>query len=522
MRMTSRSNRCVVFARCAGRNWPSWLLLCLILLAAFVLRTSRLDNALLSVDESFTWQMSEHSLDEIIRRTAADTHPPLHYVLLKAWKTIFGPSVYASRMFSAILGVLAVMMVYIVCQQIGTDDVAESGIRNRFHWGAIFAALLMTCHMLQLNHGRLIRMYSLGVFLALLTSSLLWKALHDEKTCKRWWLGYGVATAAFCYTHPFAFLSVFAQTLFVSGYLGYEYWASSRRSSSHRVTGFVCSGAIALALFSPWIPVLYSQSRTVLRDFWIPDVTTKSIVRTVSRLLSGVNDMPTLGHYFVFHFFLLLVFYTIWKSTRAGYFSLLQATIPVLISILVSMTGGRSIFLERCLLFAQASLFVWLGITLFAIKKRHIRLVCAAAILAGTVHGSYSYVSHIPNEPHAMVKAAQFLKKEYRPADTVLASDVITLYQLRSYLVQEGLSSVDMLCAIDPFAEYHSHMLLRTAMAGHRFIDVDGMLPEDVSRVWATSTSLEWLERRGWTRKSEYLFESRGTHYRLILYVRAD
>ncbi len=51
-------------------------------------------------DESFSYGMVQHDFTEIIRRTAYDVHPPLYYVLLKAWTLLFGDTQTAIRLFS--------------------------------------------------------------------------------------------------------------------------------------------------------------------------------------------------------------------------------------------------------------------------------------------------------------------------------------------------------------------------------------------------------------------------------------
>ena len=42
------------------------------------------------LDEVFTWETVEGSWGEVLARTAQDVHPPLYYLILKLFCTIFG------------------------------------------------------------------------------------------------------------------------------------------------------------------------------------------------------------------------------------------------------------------------------------------------------------------------------------------------------------------------------------------------------------------------------------------------
>ncbi len=88
-----------------------WLALLAILLAAAFLRFYRLDASSLWSDEGNTWAMLGRSYGEIAQAAAADIHPPGYYWLLKLWSSIFGTSAWAMRSFSAVAGVLLVLVV---------------------------------------------------------------------------------------------------------------------------------------------------------------------------------------------------------------------------------------------------------------------------------------------------------------------------------------------------------------------------------------------------------------------------
>ena len=47
-------------------------------------------------DEAFSWRMTQFSPGELFVHVAHDNHPPLFFILLKAWSEIAGDSVIAS------------------------------------------------------------------------------------------------------------------------------------------------------------------------------------------------------------------------------------------------------------------------------------------------------------------------------------------------------------------------------------------------------------------------------------------
>src|SRR5205807_2526882 len=80
----------------------------------FALRYYHLEFPILTNDESFSWRLTQYPPAEVIQRTGADVHPPLYYLLLQGWVTIWGDSPAALRGLSVLFGVLAVFMVYLL------------------------------------------------------------------------------------------------------------------------------------------------------------------------------------------------------------------------------------------------------------------------------------------------------------------------------------------------------------------------------------------------------------------------
>jgi mannosyltransferase len=93
------------------------LTLALILVAGLLLRLHTASTRSIWFDEAWSWRMSQFPLAELIERTAADVHPPLYYLLLKAWTAAFGDSPLAMRSLSALFGVLTILAAYDLVRQ---------------------------------------------------------------------------------------------------------------------------------------------------------------------------------------------------------------------------------------------------------------------------------------------------------------------------------------------------------------------------------------------------------------------
>src|SRR5688572_1517967 len=80
----------------------------LILLAAWWLRVVGLDDMHLTGDAAYSVHVAGGSLAEITLGRVSDGHPPLYYWLLHATLGLFGATEYATRLPTAMTGLLAV------------------------------------------------------------------------------------------------------------------------------------------------------------------------------------------------------------------------------------------------------------------------------------------------------------------------------------------------------------------------------------------------------------------------------
>ena len=59
-------------------------------------------------DEGYTSMLISYPVKEVVRRTGQDVHPPLYYLLLKAWQGVVGWNAVGLRMLSVVFMLLAI------------------------------------------------------------------------------------------------------------------------------------------------------------------------------------------------------------------------------------------------------------------------------------------------------------------------------------------------------------------------------------------------------------------------------
>src|SRR5581483_4348243 len=95
-----------------SKRLAGWHLI-LILLGGLILRDYHTTTRSIWFDEAFTWRLVRVSIPEMVMRTAADVHPPLYYLALKGWTTLFGTHLISLRSFSSAAAALTIIMGYL-------------------------------------------------------------------------------------------------------------------------------------------------------------------------------------------------------------------------------------------------------------------------------------------------------------------------------------------------------------------------------------------------------------------------
>ena len=206
----------------------------LILLLAAALRIYHITQQSIWFDEAFAWNIVIQP--DMYPRIAADTHPPLYYLLLRGWITLAGDSPLALRYLSALVSMGTVALVSQVARELVHGLRIRPDVRL---WGPLAVMLVLALSDAEIFLAQETRNYSLYTFAACLSMwfYLRWLRRGARADAVGWVLG----TAALIYTHY--------QGLFIPAVQGLHLVLFLR--GRQRMMGVGLLGAIGV-LFAPW------------------------------------------------------------------------------------------------------------------------------------------------------------------------------------------------------------------------------------------------------------------------------
>jgi 4-amino-4-deoxy-L-arabinose transferase-like glycosyltransferase len=221
----------------AARPFPARLraaLLAGILAGAAVLRLAALGRQSLWFDEAWVVWMVGHGWEAMVTLLRAhDAHPPLYYLLMKAWTGLAGTSEAALRLPSACFGIASVALTYLLARRVAGEP------------ASLLSAALVAVSPFAIMAAQEARMYALMGALAVGSTWTL--ALAVERGRASVWAAYGVLVWLLLLTHYLGLLVIAAHAIWVAG------WARPRLGA------WWATAAAAALLYAPWLPALGSQ-----------------------------------------------------------------------------------------------------------------------------------------------------------------------------------------------------------------------------------------------------------------------
>ena len=183
-------------------------------------------------DEGYSLFVARMGWAEVLRFLRLnDAHPPGYYLLLSAWTRAFGDDLTVLRLPSFAAGVASVWLTWVLGRRWARPEVG------------LLAALLVAVNPFQVYASNELRMYMPLQVTLLAATWALDRATREEGV--RWWTLYGLLVAASGYLSYFAAFAVAPQAAWAA-------WVAGRRG----VRGLAVAGAVALALYAPWLPFL--------------------------------------------------------------------------------------------------------------------------------------------------------------------------------------------------------------------------------------------------------------------------
>ena len=211
-------------------------------LLALVLRLALAGRGGMWRDEAqMLWIVRSETVRQLLRFLRDhESHPPLFYLLTRAWLGLFGDTEVAALALPVLLGVVLVLALY----RTGSETFGR-------RTGLVAAALAASAPMLAW-HSALARPYSLMPLLCLGSVAFLERGLRGGRL--RTWVAYAAATLAMLLTHNWGWLVLAGQWAVVLP------WLSLRPSCAATLGWLAAQVGIALG-FLPWIEAFVYQVR---------------------------------------------------------------------------------------------------------------------------------------------------------------------------------------------------------------------------------------------------------------------
>jgi mannosyltransferase len=149
------------------------------------------------LDEAQTVAIARRPLPQLFDALRLDGSPPLFYLLLHGWMSLFGSGDFAVRSLAGVISVATLPLAWLVARRLGAD-----------RWLAWATVLLFAANPFAIRYATETRMYSLVVFLWLAA----FLALARWWTDGSWWAGGlgALAVAALVLTHYWSLFAVAA------------------------------------------------------------------------------------------------------------------------------------------------------------------------------------------------------------------------------------------------------------------------------------------------------------------------
>ena len=408
------------------RNWPEAAGLIAILVIGLVLRLQHLADVHSWFDESLGWRMSQFSPSEIIERSERNVHPPMHFLLLHCWANVFGTSLIALRCYSLLWGQLTVLGAYVFARSATVSSQQPMG--NTF--GSLLAALFVSLSPMQVHWSQQIKMYTLGVCLAVWSSWLLLSWFQTRKFSRL--LLYIPLAAALSLQHHYGVFTVFAQLTYALGWAGYRWW----KRDKDLLLPTVLAAWATPSLWSLWLPSFLIQRNLVREGYWIQEFDWQAVINVWYQLLSYTSfSQPSLPVAW-------LTAETVWigmlllLARREPGVCLLAwlVLVPYLVAIFWSSVL-HNVFVARFLVFAQVFLLIGGGVLIGQFRSAPLRwglAILAIACMSSATQAKWSQRSAEADTPGMPVLVDNLMEVRTRN-EMVLVCNPMLYLNLRAH-----------------------------------------------------------------------------------------
>lgn len=396
------------------RFW--WLII--ILLAGLVYITG-IAHESIWFDEAYSYIMASRSPGELLGLMAFDNHPPLYYLLLSLVISIFGNSIWALRLLSA-LGAIGLV-------SLGAGPVRRLfGNRTAFIYAGV---ILFTPVILIYAHEA--RMYSLASFCV--TASILYGYLAVKDNRRVDWFLFGLASLAAAYLHYYGLMAAFFMHLLIFLWLFFK--------KRETLKSYFVTAAVVLVGYLPWLVIFYRQVTSVNKDFWISDVTWQGVLYAMLQPFAYKDlfpPAPAAPVALIFSALLIVVGLVMAKGKAGdewvfGLFALVVLLCSFISPIFISLVS-KPIFYERYIVVLDGLFLLLLSLGIGLLPGKWLQAAALGLFALANIPTLRNVYTQSFNFP--MNQAAEYLKNEIQPGEPIVTSDLFSMGPAFYYLPQ--------------------------------------------------------------------------------------
>ena len=352
-------------------------------------------------DEIVTIWLARLSPRELLGALAEDVHPPLHFLMVCAWRALGGEGDLWLKSLSILIGLATIAVTWALA-------------RDLFGRGAAWiAAALLALHPDHVYFSQEVRNYVLLHFTVVLSIWRAWRWMESGR--RRDAVLYALAATAALYTHYLAGL-----VLAFLGLWGLAAIGGDRRRTLEWV-GIHLAVAVA---FAPQLPIFVRQM-ALDREHWIRSATADQLLGLVRKLaFRAVYLIPPL-------FALALAPLLRARKRRSSALLWIVPFAPVLLAWALTRMGAH-LFIERYMFFTLPAFSALVAAGLSGLPAGWVRRGAVAATLLFALRSTVISPPH--EEAAALGQAATWLGSRLGPGDPVFCVDTHSFLFMRHHL----------------------------------------------------------------------------------------
>jgi uncharacterized membrane protein len=416
-------------------------LLALALVLGVVMRFQMLGLAEFSADEGASWTAASAPDVSAVVAMEHQLDPgklPLYDLLLHGWIRIFGDSVGAMRGMSAVLGTIAIVLVFAavreVCRSLGGQPGAAIG-----DLAGGFAALIYAVNFMMVTSDRTVRMYPLAMSAELLQIFFLVRAQR-----RGGWLNYAGAaifTAAMIAANFTVCFLLLAEGL----WLGCLLVAKARGARVEGLAIFRPGAALTagVALLAPLLPAALASSQQAVAMGALDWIKMRPITWPYQVLSSAA------GGRMLFWSFAALAGFGVWRQRRSaplasGFFA--AWTVGPIVGLMAVSYLVRPLEFPRYALIAYVGMFAMaaLGAASLRAATMPADMIARLALAAAFIGLSLARTHHAIRHPHeaAWREATELAARQTTPQEPIAVFPEYCKNVVRYYLSPERRAAV--------------------------------------------------------------------------------